>query len=1207
MNTLFNYGSPGKTGGWSDKTKYFEEKEIDGDDFKSTVRPRENPRVAVPSPYARFKILQDAFETVSDSVRKAEDRDIMLVSQVLDILELLFENGLNKNKDCALTIEPVEIRNLSGELMDYALDDRSNGIYLFGRTLEDYASRENFGLAENPMLFAICAIDKPLAITSPTSVILPTPNYKDPEWSNILINGFRPIFSERRDLIHRNEEFVLFLYAWYKMLVAANGGEEPEPLKSFGKYLNTQKEFADRGLKAKILNVSSLSQYSPLHSSDKHEVKIWKTPLYSISESKEGSLIEDQSDLILKTNDGKPGPLILTTNNVYSDMVYTSGHTMWDRKNPGFEYTDPVWKNLRIKDRTTLPNGQAYPYGFICEHDFLADTLIQLPYKLNDNKFFTGNTEALQSDEIGLIPPIKEEYFDYFSADDLRENFSMKVFHESPEVIDKVEVLLKLPTSKGREIVFKKTYFVAESLKTAIGEVVCAQNQATGLIGRCGVAVNALPFNRAFADKNYYAFQLLVESIGLDGYNVNLNACTYDIKEGEDGHDIIKTFSGYVRRMEQNIPVITSYSLDGDNFDYLKLTFKGKGDAGMAQALLIPKEDIQVYKPEIGNKLEFCFDFGTSNTFVAVKDSRTRDGLFMDFKLPTDSGWMVSTMPDNPVNADDFTVKSFVAYGKQEFLPKIDGRLPFPIPTVLAAPKAQDDAPVFASEKEEEDTMANPFLSGSIPFLYGSEDYGSKTNRIISNLKWAYRKKGNKERFYTESFINELLLLAQVFAMSKGADLAHCTVYWTYPLSMDKGAIDGLQKLWVKGYNRFFAGETESDSEENANVSSFPESMAPMLYYTSDVKYGISVKDTTISVDIGGGTCDLVIIPSKLSNLKLASFGFGAECIFGINAGAECISMFKNAINSISKTLKAKAVKSNPDYKAFEIKADELLGLMKEGRKANEMSTYLFNLPNNPLFKGLSKQIDFNQWIQAHPLYHTVFLYYYAALVYYIAEMWKTFKNADKPSKILFSGSGSKMFNILCDGKMDILSEYTTELFNIFAKDELDEDDMEDDIRVKMEVKEPKQITAKGVLSPVSATMEDLKKEMQKWKSASTSGKDYIIHYDMISEKGKVLTYGDLEDDDVAETLYKKIMDFHEGLMAFIKNRKEDFDDNAVADMQRMFTEKCSKEKKWRKAIINALSEVTENTNESMDKEYPDVPFFDVIKSFIKDALIPED
>lgn len=1205
MSTLFNYGSPGKTGGWSDKTKYFEEKEIDGDDFKSTVKPRENPRVAVPSPYARFKIVQDAFESVSNAAHKAEDRDLMLVSQVLDILELLFENGIQKNRDNILSIHSVRIKDITGRLMDLK-DEDNNGIYLFGRTLEDYANREKFGLAENPMLFSICAVDKPLAITSPTSVFLPTANYKDPEWNEILINGFRPIFSERRNLISRNEEFVLYVYAWYRSLIENNGGGEPAPLKSFGTYLNTQKEEAGRDLKQKINNATSLSQFTPIFTPDRLKVEIWNTPLYSISESKEGSLIEDRSDLILASKVGKERPLILTTNNVYTDMVYTSGQTMWDRKNPGFSYSDRMLKETPIKDRKSLPNGQAYPYGFIYEHDFLADTIIQLPYRLNKEKFFDGNVEGLINDEIGFIPPIKEEYFDYFTADDLRENFSMKVSYDTPDVIEKVEVLLKLPTTKGREIVFKKTYYMEDSLKVAIEEVWSAEGQATGLIGRCGVAVNALPFNRAFPDNNYYAFQLLVESIGLEGYTINLNACSYDIRDNEDGHDITKTFSRYVRRTEGDIPVITSYSLDGDNFDYLKLTFKNKGANGNLKALLIPREDIPAYKPESGNKLEFCFDFGTSNTFVAVKDART--GLFMDFKLPTESGWMVSTMPDNPSNAEDLTIKSFIAYGKQEFLPKIEGRLPFPIPTVLAAPKAQDDTAEYASERQEDDTKSNPFLTGSIPFLYGSEDYGSKTNRIISNLKWAYRKRGNKEQFYTASFINELLFLAQVFAMSKNADLKHCEIYWTYPLSMDKKMIKALQSLWVKGYNRFFTGEMEmsDEDERQKNVNSFPESMAPMLFYVDDLKYGIKSDQTTISVDIGGGTCDLVVIPNSLRKLKLTSFGFGAECIFGIDAAAESISMFKNAINYISKTIKSKAVKSNPNQRAFELKAEELLNMKEEGRKANEMSTYLFNLPNDPLFKGMSKQVDFNQWIQEHPLYHTVFFYYYAALVFYIAEMWKNFKDADKPSRILFSGSGSKMFNILCQGDLSILSDYTTELFNIFAKDDLDEEDLEEDIKVKIEVKEPKQITAKGVLTS-SSKMAEHKKNMQGWKSASSDGKEYMLNFNMVGKKDKQLTYGDLEDEELVDFLQGKIMDFHTGLMKFIKSREDDFDDDAVEDMERMFTERCKTERKWRRAIGSALSEVLENTTESSDSEYPDVPFFEVVKSFIKDAMIPED
>ncbi|MDE6794485.1 MAG: hypothetical protein K2J63_04185, partial [Muribaculaceae bacterium] len=664
-------------------------------------------------------------------------------------------------------------------------------------------------------------------------------------------------------------------------------------MKSFGTYLNTQKEAASKDLKIKIQaaqsddsEVSKVYYYPILTTNDRLKVEIWHTPLYSLSENMEGSMIEEQSDLILKPSVGNVRPLILTSNNVYSDMVYTNGNTMWDRKNRGFDYDDVILKTTPITQRTTLPNGQFYPDGFIYEHDFLADTLIQLPYQLNKDKYFDGNVEGLEEDEtIGLIPPVKEEYFDYFTADDLRENLRMKVTHNRSAQVDKVEVTLKLPTTTGREIFLKKTYYLTESLKTSIQDVISAPDRATGLIGQCGVAVNALPFNRAFAENNYYAFQLYVDTYGLDGYCINLNACRYVPKDGDAGHEIKKTFSRYIRRKENGVPVITSYSLDGDNFDYLKLTFKGKKEEDrQLSALLIPRIDIQRYERNPGKKLEFCFDFGTSNTFVAVKDMES--GLYIDFKLPTGTGMVVSTMTDDPTNANDITVKSFIAYSKQAFLPKVKDRLPFPISTVLSAPKNPDESAIFAPVKEEDETLTNPFFAGSIPFLYGSEDYDNQTNRIISNLKWAYRKKVSKEKHFTASFINELLFLAQIFAMSKHADLNQCSIYWTYPLSMDKKMIESLQQLWIKGYQKYFEGLTEDseDNETHKNVNSFPESMAPMLFYTSDEKYKINSSDTTISVDIGGGTCDLVIIPSKLSKLKLTSFGFGAECIFGINA-----------------------------------------------------------------------------------------------------------------------------------------------------------------------------------------------------------------------------------------------------------------------------------------------------------------------------------
>ena len=1199
MSKLFNYGTSDGYGGWSDRSKYFDDKEIDTV-FSSSVKPRENPRVAVPSPFARFQIIKEAFDNVCGlSVgRDSDDRDIMLVSQVLDLMEFIYEGGIQRE---GLEIRRISIREVTNILESFGQEDEISGTRLLGSTLRDYADRERYGLRENDVLYSIHRHGEPIAISSPTSVVLPTPNYN--EWNDILINGVIPMFSIKRGLLERNEDFILYLYSWFEELVTTNNGL-PAPLANFGRYLEIQKENANNELKEKLRKVTSISNGKRYTVTRYQNIipEIWGTEFYSIGGGTATNMIADQSDLRLKPSvPVKSLPLILTTNCINSNLVYTSGQTFWNSKKAGFSYADPVLKSQSVHERHVLPNGQEYADGWIYEHDLLADTLIQLPYKYNSDIFFDGNIEGLQSAEIDFIPPIKEEYFKYFTAADLYKNLRMVAHaqYDDPNSIEKIEVFLSLPTTHGKVIELKKTYYLVENLENAISNVISSDSEATGCITpRCGVALNALPFNRAHA-RNYYAFQLLVDDIRLDDYRIWLNACTYKVDSSE-GHNVEEGFSRYVRRTSKatDIPIITSYSLDDGNFDYLKLSFGKEFDKTELMALLIPKKDIPTYRPQKDRKLEFCFDFGTSNTFIAVRDE---DGKFLDFKLPTDNEWLVSTISPGNCN-DDITIESFVEYGRQEFLPIFGkGRLPFPVSTVLSAPKYPDEEPMMEDEAE-----SNPMLTASIPFIYGSEDFGSQFNRIVNNLKWSNNKKAS-DPDYTAIFINELMFIAQVFAMKENAELSKCTAYWTYPLSMEGKAIKRLQKLWQNSFSKFFKGETDADSDEGtkSNVRSFPESMAPMLYLLNKVKLN---GETALSVDIGGGTCDLVIVPDgKISKLKATSIGFGADCIFGIKGkSASEVKMFKLAVKSITQTLNKKANSKDPNAPTFATKAEELKKMMDEGIRPSEMSTYLFNLSNNPHLEKISKEISFNKWIQDHGYHHTVFIYYYAALMYYISDLWKSFGDIEKPGKIFFSGGGSKILDIVCSGDRNRLDEYTDELFNLFASDVLEKDQLEDSISVKREEKEPKQITAKGVLVDISsnATLTGIKDKMLDWEKDSEL-KVFQSYFKMLDNfKGKTFTYGQLEDDETVDEVMDKVKNFHEKLMKFLSNHEE-LKDN-VLDMEDLFVNKFPTDRKLRKAIRNYLSSILEEKNVDPGSEYPDVPFFEIIRNFIIEGMAPD-
>ncbi|MDE6513342.1 MAG: hypothetical protein K2L05_04050 [Muribaculaceae bacterium] len=1183
---IFNIGPETGAGGWKE-TSAFDAQLDKYDEFSGNQKARKNPRVAVPSPYARIQILQEAFGTVRD--KRADDRDFMLVSQMLDIFELIFEGGLDKY---GLQVTQIDLDGITDHLESYGETTGKTGIGLLGKTLKDYAARETFGLKENKELYVIHRLDDTLAITSPTSVLLPAPDlseqYGRDKWADIIIEGKRPIFSQEQELIERSPEFICFVYTWFGALKQSNNGTAPEPMDNFGKYLENQRQKAGRELTAIIEEAERASielEYEEIQATGGLIPQIWHTAFYTHKAQKLTDGIASHSDLLLspatECNKGGLMPLILTNNNKSRQMVYTSSTTMWDDSKSGLDYSDPITKETE-PSRRQLPNGVQYEGGFIYEHDFLADTIIELPYKFNDEMFFSGNPSGVRCNLTGFIPPIKEKFFEYFTLEDLKKNLSM-VLKGSDDNVSMVEVSLKLPTTTNKSIVLKKTYRRADSIADAINNVTSDASEATGMIApQCAVALTTLPFVRAFVEKNYYAFQLVRESFGFEDFEVKLSAV--DMQNPEANTD---NFHGYVRRKENGVATVKSYVLNGGNFDYLKLTFAEKNDDKL-DALLIPLKELQPYEYRKDAELEFCFDFGTSNTFIAVKDNK---GEFLDFTLPTDSKFMVQTYVPDQENTALF---SFEEYCRQELLPTFNrDRKPFPISTVLSIPQNSDNT---AGVGDTEECL--PFLCSAIPFIFGTEDYGQQYNDIIDNLKWQFKDKDGKES-YTVAFINEVVFLAQLLAISKGAELEKCKIVWTYPLSMPESYIRELQEYWNAAYAKFFKGDfSASDATEHKEVNSFPESMAPMIYLLNHSAKGED--GTSVSIDIGGGTCDIVIIPDdEIDELKLASIGFGADCIFGIKEQIGNIPMFRNAIKYIMTTINKYATDRNPNKAEFDKTANYLKSLLDGNKKAPEVATYLFGLPNKKELASIKDDLSFNKFLQKQPAYHHIFIYYYAALMYYVTSLCDAIEDAEKPSKIFYSGSGSKLLAIFSKSKSSVLVDYSTSLFNSFAKN-LSKTERADEIAIKVEQEQPKQITAKGAIIDTKNDSDSSKLQTELKKPEKAKNRTFL-HYMLPFEE---LSYAELNEDNVKEAVAQSVIDFHSKLAEFMEaNSDELFEDIVTENMKDSFLD--IEERKISKKVSSVLKKLSRQSKKNTDI-YKDVPFFAVIKRLILDVLIPD-
>lgn len=1145
MGKLYNYGDPIGKGGWEKLTSLLKadsaEKYIISDLASS-----ERPNIAIPSPYARMELYRAAFKYVAN--KKGDEKYYYsLVSDVLDVLQYIFEG-----KEDGIKITSATLGQILEDLSNAGSDKNRSSLTIYSDVLKSYAKSENFGLSDETLLFFFVKGKRVLAMTSPSSILIPTSDARSSEGmctEGLKIEGSIPLFTKSRSLKERDIEFITYIIALYDRICKV------DTLKDFADYIAQQK---------KEINFDGefdLESYSTIEDSEGNEVFApGEIPIRKLNPDSVSDRIAAESDLVLKPSkpyDFGHSPLVLTTNNT-KPICYTTNGIKWNSKSSGLDYNDETIKERPIEKRKILPNGIAYNGGFVYDHDFLSDIIIRVNYPLSKD-FFDGNT-SLNKDERGFIPPITEEYFKYFDKSDLKKQ--MKIEVKSKSVI----VTLSLPTSnKNSKITIKKTYLEPGSNDIAITERPDSRDEAKGYIFSGELALSLFPKIR-FAEKsiNHYVIQTMVGE-DIKPYALELTTLL-DTSKGCSEISIPNQQIATVRK-QIGLPNATNYCLEGDIFDFIKISLKSSGH----YALLIPTFG-DAYNGR-GSSLSFGFDFGSSNSFVAVeKDNYNGEREFIEFTLPCE--YLATTYDGdyNNTRDNDRELRIFRLLTAQSFFPRDFKGNPFPTATLLAESK---DAHI------DNYTQSIPFLKSTIPFMYGRGEYGEEYFHIHRNLKWfingdASNTKIGKIR--AANYIKELVMLAQLFAAQQGADLSDCKITWTYPLSMSSDSLNIFDEIWENAYKSYFGSNNRSE-----NVKSFTESMAPMIYYSSTNK----IDYTGVSIDIGGGTCDIVLIPEgEESKSMLASIGFGADCIFAVdNCLAKDIKMFRYPIDKFTEEISKSNI--NDTYK-ISIKKE-----LDSEKEVGKVSPILFSLETRPELNCISEQVSFNKMLQDSKRHHSVFIYYYSAILYYLAKMMKSMPEMIKhhPVKFFFSGSGSKMLHIFTGGSDKRLAKETTDMFNHFLDGYEFPQGGETNIKIIFENKEPKQITAKGSITSKNENSQKIRDRITTNLEKCKSNFRLLDLPETLLKKK--FTFNELSTDEVKLALYNEIKEFHQMLSTYFTG--EHHHQAIQTDYVELSDEVIHQ------YINGEIKDELKKHNHEL--EYNDVPFFMIIKRIILEVL----
>ncbi len=1023
---------------------------------------------SIPSPFARIDLVKTAFENIVNS-GNLEGKTIFhkMISDALDVGEIFF--NIDKYKD-KVNIITWDIKNDLNSL----LSSNNSKHVLLGNTLKLYIEQDakayNFDKTERLYLLNSKEGNDDINIiggTSPITLFFTTANKLD--YVNIRFGNDKAFDNDFQPLFKRDISYLKFLFGFKNSI--SNFSKD---FKAFDEYLNLTFQKLTAQQREEIRNYSSFEDdFERLTVAGGSDfVEVLGFPLRKKTEK--STNIPDNSGFVIKSDkyQGTKKPLILPVDSYSEKTIYTTA--VWDRDNRvPYEDTRP------LKDRTLPFVEDRYPYLTI--GDFLEPYIIRTIYPIYGDKFFDGNL-TINSGTIskGFLIPIKKQYFDYFDVKDL-----LGVTTDGKKKIEinqlnsgGVNVILRIPVKNNKYITYERTYYPSAN-EYSIAEPDLTRNRGAVIEHQFGLSV--YPFLKLEKEYNsHYRVALIDRDIQNHTKNNTYGLDFYSDKSTDKLREVAVKHRS--KKDHGDLASSKYYILDND-FDFIELR------TSSAKALVIPK--FQVISQGNSN-FTFAVDFGTTNTHIEY----SKDGAEPKPLEITKDDLQIGTLFDLKNPETKFAFDTYRAYSlsvllNHEFLPEEINQTveyQFPQRTIINYPKSLN-------------LDKNTYTLGdfNIPFVY--ERYSIKSDNIKSNLKWSDITTNPNDIKIINAFFENLLFLIRNKIILNGGNLSTTKLKWLYPSSMTKMRVNLLESNWDQLFKKYI---------NNVNTpEKISESIVPFYYYQS--RGIMAITNKVVSIDIGGGTTDIVIYENNKPTV-LTSFRFAANAIFGDAYGkSSSVNGFvKRYLDRIEELLNTN---KQPDL-------INVLSSIKEKGKSDDLISFFFSIEKNKKIIEQNIPISFSNKLSLNDDFKIVFVVFYSAIIFHIAKLMKG-KNSDYPKHIIFSGTGSKIINIIDgSGKLSVLSELSKLIFEFVYEENIES--------IKLEqTKHPKEISAKGAL----LINDDGNINIDKIKTV----------YLGTAENKKSITYKDL-DNQIENEIFNEFNMFIE--MLFSLNKNIPFKDN---------------------------------------------------------------
>lgn len=905
---------------------------------------------SIPSPFARIDLVKRAFKIVAESSLDGNTTYHKLVSDCLDVGQIFFNIEKYRNQ---IEIIVWDKKNCLEQLSNSKYKEHQR----LGKTYKTYIDQDSDEYNFNQMdcIYLLNYIDPTahgvmniIGATSPATLFFTSANDLKYVGEKIKFGDDCPFDSDYRPLYKRDLDYIRY---WWSLKNSnpnfASMFQEVDSYltKCYEKLTVEQREDLRENTKDNKYYENNYDAI-PVTRGGQQYVTILGQKLRrkkDVEYIKSG--FEMKISNALKKANVKT-PLVLPVTTYTNPTLYVSAN--WD-KNTKVPYFDPK----PISERRLPDDGLKYPY--ITISDLLEDTILKIPYQFNKNGFFNGNDEKPEAKD-SFILPIKKTYFDYFTVEDLMGKVDGKNRIEIQRLVGAVKVILRIPIQNNGYIQYERIYFKdgQADVKTNKGKIIGKE-----------FTIGLYPSIKSYNITPCYRISFL------DRDSVSGPDNRYVVKFYDNLNQQIKT-DNIVRRNRNtdntrfaNVHIDSvTYALK-ESFQYMMIENEFDKDI---HGVVIPK-----FSSKGGNRIfRFAIDFGTTNTHIEYSIDKGVTSKAFTITENDKQIQKLHNVPDNEI----YIINVF----NFDFIPDTigdDSLYGYPMRTVLSESNNTNWSRAVLS-------MAHI----NIPFNY-EKLKKLEYNDNYTDLKWSTN---SDDKLRASKYIECLLLMLRNKVLLNNGDLKKTEIVWFYPASMTQSRYDRFKTVWENVYTNLFGGSL-------SNIISISESLAP-YYYNKTKKGAIS---TVVSIDIGGGTTDVLIV-EKGNPKYITSFKFAANTIFGDGYSYDSekngfINKYKNVIADKLQTNNLTTLK-------------EVLNSVLEKKVSTNIIAFFFSLATNKEVQNKNIEINFNKMLADDNKGKYAILLFYVAIIYHIANMMKA-KRLDMPRHITFSGNGSKILNIL--------------------------------------------------------------------------------------------------------------------------------------------------------------------------------------------------